>query len=92
MTAEMAVLRDKGALTLPASLRRRHNFRTGDAFSVIDLGDGAFVLSRRGARVDELGDRVAQMISEAGYTIDELMTALEEEREQYYAEHYEKQE
>lgn len=92
MAAEIAILRDKGALTLPASLRRKNNLRPGDSFSVVDLGEGVFVLSRRGARLDELSDRVAQMVAQAGYSVEDLMTALEEEREQYYAEHYEPKE
>ncbi len=52
---ESTVLRDKGVLTLPVSLRRKHNLRAGDTFSVIDLGEGAIVLARA-PRIDELGD------------------------------------
>ena len=43
-------------------------------------------------RIDELGDRVAQMVQEAGYTPEQLMATLDEERERYYAEHYAGQE
>ncbi len=89
MGLEIAVLRDKGVLTLPVELRRKYNFKPGETFSIIDLGEGAFVLSRRASRIGELGDRVAQMVQEAGYTIDDLLLTLDEERETYYAEHYE---
>jgi bifunctional DNA-binding transcriptional regulator/antitoxin component of YhaV-PrlF toxin-antitoxin module len=92
MVSESTVLRDKGVLTLPVSLRRKYNLRAGDTFSVIDLGEGAIVLARRASRIDELGDRVAQMVQEAGYTPEQLMATLDEERERYYAEHYAGQE
>lgn len=92
MGSESTVLRDKGVLTLPVSLRRKYNLRAGDTFSVIDLGEGAIVLARRASRIDELGDRVAQMVQEAGYTPEQLMATLDEERERYYAEHYAGQE
>ncbi len=81
MVSESTVLRDKGVLTLPVSLRRKYNLRAGDTFSVIDLGEGAIVLARRASRIDELGDRVAQMVQEAGYTPEQLMATLDEERE-----------
>ena len=92
MVSESTVLRDKGVLTLPVSLRRKYNLRAGDTFSVIDRGEGAIVLARRASRIDELGDRVAQMVQEAGYTPEQLMATLDEERERYYAEHYAGQE
>lgn len=46
--------------------------------------EGATAPSGRAARLDELSDRVAQMIAEAGFSLDELLDALEDEREQYY--------
>jgi bifunctional DNA-binding transcriptional regulator/antitoxin component of YhaV-PrlF toxin-antitoxin module len=88
MAAEFAVLRDKGVLTLPVDLRRKYNLKAGETFSIIDLGEGSFVISRRTSRVDELGDRVAQMVQESGYALEDLLLTLDEEREAYYAEHY----
>lgn len=89
MSAEFATLRDKGALTLPMALRKKYNLRSGERFSIIDLGEGSFVISRRSARVSEPGDRVAQLVESAGYTLEDLLQTLEEERESYYAERYE---
>jgi bifunctional DNA-binding transcriptional regulator/antitoxin component of YhaV-PrlF toxin-antitoxin module len=89
MSLEVAVLRDKGVLTLPAGLRRKYNLMSGEIFSILDLGEGTFVLTRRSSHLDELGDRVAQLVRDAGYTVEELLATLDEERESYYAEHYE---
>ena len=38
--------------------------------------------------VDRLGDRVAQLMEEEGVTLDEILEALDEERERYYQERY----
>ncbi len=34
-------LRDKGVITLPISLRRKYSLRSGDVFSLVELGEGA---------------------------------------------------
>lgn len=89
MKAEVAVLRDKGVLTLPVGLRRKYDLKAGETFSIIDLGDGAFVITRLASHMNGLADRVAEMIAEAGYSLDDLLLTLDEERESYYPEHYE---
>jgi bifunctional DNA-binding transcriptional regulator/antitoxin component of YhaV-PrlF toxin-antitoxin module len=81
-------IRGKGALTLPIELRRKYNLAEGDVFTLIDLGDGAFVLTPRLTQVDRLGDRVAQALNEAGVPLEEMLEALDEERERYYQERY----
>ena len=81
-------IRGKGALTLPIELRRKYNLAEGDVFTLIDLGDGSFVLSPRLTQVDRLGDRVAQACEEAGASLKDMLEALDEERERYYQERY----
>jgi hypothetical protein len=39
-------------------------------------------------QVDRLGDRVAKAMAEAGVSEDELLAALDEERERFYRERY----
>jgi len=81
-------IRGKGAVTLPIELRRKYGLDEGDIITLIDLGDGSFLLTPIITKVDHFGDRVAQTMAEEGISLDEIMTALDEERERYYKERY----
>lgn len=81
-------IRSKGTMTLPIELRRKYGLDEGDVISVIDLGGGALLLTPTITQVDRLGDRVAKAMEEAGVTEDEILAALDEERERYYQERY----
>jgi bifunctional DNA-binding transcriptional regulator/antitoxin component of YhaV-PrlF toxin-antitoxin module len=81
-------LREKGVLTLPVNLRRKYSLRAGDVFSLIDLGEGAFVLSPESSKMAALGDKVSDLLQEQGGSLDDMLLVLQEEREQYYREHY----
>jgi len=81
-------LRGKGSLTIPVELRRKYGLDEGDVITLIDLGDGAFLLTPLVTQVDRLGDRVARVMAEAGVSVDEIISTLDEERERYYQEHY----
>jgi bifunctional DNA-binding transcriptional regulator/antitoxin component of YhaV-PrlF toxin-antitoxin module len=81
-------IRGKGTVTLPIDLRRKYGLDEGDIITLIDLGDGSFLLTPIVTKVDRLGDRVAQAMGEEGVSLDEILTALDEERERYYQERY----
>jgi len=81
-------LREKGVLTLPVGLRRKYSLRAGDVFSLIELGEGAFVFSPHTPKLAMLGDKVGELLQEQGVSVDQMLLALEEEREQLYREHY----
>ncbi|MBL7199212.1 MAG: AbrB/MazE/SpoVT family DNA-binding domain-containing protein [Anaerolineae bacterium] len=81
-------LRRKGVITLPIGLRKRYGLNEGDVFALEDLGDGTFLLLPRVSQVARLGDRVAEVMEESGVSTEEVLKALEEEREEYYREHY----
>ena len=81
-------LRGKGSLTIPVELRRKYGLDEGAVITLIDLGDGAFLLTPLVTQVDRLGDRVARVMAEAGVSVDEIISTLDEERERYYQEHY----
>lgn len=81
-------IRGKGTVTLPIELRRKYGLDEGDVITLIDLGDGSFLLTPIVTQVDRLGDRVATIMAEAGITEEEVMSALDEERERYYQERY----
>jgi bifunctional DNA-binding transcriptional regulator/antitoxin component of YhaV-PrlF toxin-antitoxin module len=88
MSQETIQLREKGVLTLPVNLRRKYSLSAGDVFSLIDLGEGAFVLSPNSSKLAALGDKVSELLQEQGVSVNDMLLVLEEEREQYYREHY----
>ena len=81
-------IRGKGAVTIPVELRRKYGLDEGDIITLIDLGDGSFLLTPNVTKVDRLADRVAQAMAIEGISLDEILTALDEERERYYQERY----
>ena len=84
-------IRKKGTLTLPVDLRSKYGVEEGDIYTVIDMGDGSFLLTPRVSQINHLGDRVAEILNEENVSLDELLHSLAEEREQYYHEHYEEE-
>jgi len=81
-------VRKKGSITLPVELRSKYGFNEGDIFTLIDLGDGSFLLTPRVSEVNRIGSRVAEMMEKYNLSEDDLIAALDEEREAYYREHY----
>lgn len=91
MATNTIQVRKKGSLTLPMELRAKYGVDEGDVFTLIDMGDGSFMLTPRILQVKRLGDRVAEVLDEQGVSLDDLLTTLDSEREQYYKEHYAKE-
>jgi len=81
-------IRKKGSLTLPVEVRKKYSLEAGDVFTLIDLGDGSFLLTPRVSQVNRLGNRVAEILNEEGISLDDLLASLDEERESYYRENY----
>jgi bifunctional DNA-binding transcriptional regulator/antitoxin component of YhaV-PrlF toxin-antitoxin module len=81
-------IRKKGILTLPVELRDKYSLDEGDIFTLIDLGDGSFLLTPRLSQITRTGDRVSDILNEEGISLDDLLNALDEEREHYYRDHY----
>ena len=88
MSAVNIQLRRKGILTLPVSLRRKYGLDENDVFTLEDLGNGSFLLIPRVSNVARLGDRVAEAMAEEEVSLNEMLEALDDERESYYREHY----
>ena len=81
-------IRGKGTLTLPIELRRKYGLEEGDIITLIELGDGSFLLTPVITKVDRFGDRVARVMAEKEISLTEIMETLDEERERYYRERY----
>ena len=81
-------VRGKGSITLPVELRRAYQVDEGDVFTITALGDGSFLLTPQTSRVQQLGQRIVDEMVASGVTLDDLMAALDEERETYYRQRY----
>ena len=80
-------VRQRGTLTLPAEIREKYSIQVGDTFRLVDL-DGVFVLTPMVPMVPELAREIERLRQEAGFSSEELLLALREQREQYYTEQY----
>jgi len=81
-------IRSKGTLTLPIELRRKYGLEEGEFVTLIDLEDGSFLLTPGMTKVDRFGDRVAKALADEGVSVDDILNALDEERESFYRERY----
>jgi AbrB family looped-hinge helix DNA binding protein len=80
-------VRQRGTLTLPAELREKYGIQPGDTYRLVDL-DGILILTPMVPMVPELAREIERMRMDAGLSVEELLGALREQREQYYTEHY----
>jgi len=83
-TFQIQVVR-RGVITLPKELREQNQINEGDTLTLIDLGDGVFVLSPRRSRVDEIADKLAKEWQESGETLETMLETLREVRAEYDA-------
>ncbi len=83
-TFQVQVVR-RGVITLPKELREQNQINEGDTLTLIDLGDGIFVLSPRRSRVDEIADKLAKEWRESDETLESMLETLREVRAEYDA-------
>jgi len=88
MTTVTVKVRRMGAITLPVELRRQYDLKEGDVLTLFDLGDGSFLLTPQVSQVDILADQMARLMAEDGVTLEDMLDALDQERETYYRDHY----
>lgn len=79
---ETIQIRQRGSLTLPASLRKRYNIKLGDTFRILDL-EGILVFTPMVPMVPELAREIERARIEAGLSTEEMLSALREQRERY---------
>ena len=81
-TFQIQVVR-RGIITLPKELREHNNIEEGDTLTLIDLGDGVFVISPRRSRVDEIADKLAREWQDSGESLESMLSTLREVRVEY---------
>jgi bifunctional DNA-binding transcriptional regulator/antitoxin component of YhaV-PrlF toxin-antitoxin module len=73
----------RGLITLPRELREQNNIREGDTLTLMDLGDGVFVVSQRHSKVDAIANRLAKEWQDSGETLESMLKTLREVRDEY---------
>jgi len=81
-TFQIQVVR-RGIITLPKELREQNNIEEGDTLTLLDLGDGVFVISPRRSRVDEIADKLAREWQDSGESLESMLSTLREVRAEY---------
>ena len=81
-------MRGKGTITFPAKLRSKYKLQDGEVFTIIDLGEGTFLLKPMVSQVNKLSSQIAKRLKEENVSLDDLLQALDEERKTYYQENY----
>ncbi|MCC6628166.1 MAG: AbrB/MazE/SpoVT family DNA-binding domain-containing protein [Chloroflexi bacterium] len=77
----------RGVITLPSDVRRRHGIAAGDAYQLLDF-DGVLVLAPLRPLLPELAAEIEDILTEEGLTLDDLLTSLRAERRRLYAERW----
>jgi AbrB family looped-hinge helix DNA binding protein len=81
MTTITLQMAQRGVVTIPKSLRESYGIQPGDTLTLLDLG-GVFVLNPRTSEIDAIADRIAAQWEEDGETLESVLKALREERDQ----------
>ncbi len=72
----------RGVVTIPQTLRKQYNLKTGDIFTLIDLG-GVFVLSPQRSVIDELAGEITQQMTQKGETLQSMLKLLKNRRKRH---------
>ncbi len=75
----------RGVITLPKKLREDNAIVEGDTLTLIDLGDGVFVLSPGRSRVEKVADKLAKEWLSGGNSLESMLSTLREVRAEYGA-------
>ena len=59
-------MRAKGSLTIPSDLRQKYGLGEGDVFTLVDLGEGSFLLTPRVSLVPKLVAEMEAIRTETG--------------------------
>ena len=72
-------IRERGQVTLPASMRRKLGFKDGDLVAVLETPDGVLI-TRREQLAARAFDQIGAALRKQGLSLDELIESGREER------------
>ena len=74
---------NNGKFSLPAEFLDKYRLEEGETFSIVDLGNGSFLLSPRRSRVEELADQIRLELEARGESLESMLKTLREVRAEY---------
>ena len=80
-------VRPRGQVTLPRKLRNALAIEEGDLLTLVQVGDAIF-LTAKPPRTYELADKIADMMTEEGVSLADLLQDLPKIREDLFQERY----
>ena len=87
VTVTTVEVRERGVITLPAAIRRRHGVDAGDAYRLIDL-DGTLILTPLAPALPEIVAAMERHLAEADASLPDLLAGLAEERRRIFEEEW----
>jgi AbrB family looped-hinge helix DNA binding protein len=91
MDMKFIQMRKNGSITIPVEYRKKYDLKEGDSFTLIDKGDGSFTLSPGVPTIDQLSQKINQLMEREGVTLEDMLNAMQVERERYYKENYQQE-
>ncbi len=88
MATDTIQMRAKGSITIPIEYRKKYALEEGDVFTLVDLGDGSFVIVPRVSLLPKLVAELEAIREEAGVTVEDLLADVPKYRQQIYEERY----
>ncbi len=70
----------RGTITIPKQVCDRNNIKVGDTLNLIELGDSVIVMCPPRSRVNEIADKFAKELQNAGETMESILSTLREVR------------
>jgi AbrB family looped-hinge helix DNA binding protein len=80
-------IKSRGQITIPKKIRESGALEEGQVVSLIPLGDSILITPRR-LPLDEVRREIKKLLKASGVSAEELLTGIQEEREDLFEETY----
>jgi AbrB family looped-hinge helix DNA binding protein len=80
-------VQERGAVTIPANIRREMAMGAGDTLTVLRVGD-SLILTRKRLQLPEITAEFEAVMREEGVTLEDLLDDLDTQRAGYVREQY----
>jgi len=82
-----AEIKSRGQLTIPKKIRDMSHLEEGQTVSIIPVGDSVIITPKR-LELDEARREIKKILKASGFSPEDLLVGLKEEREKVYQETY----
>ncbi len=87
LTPTKVQVQERGAVTIPANIRREMAIAAGDIFTVLCVGD-SLIMTRKRLELPGITAEFETIMRESGVTVDDLLEDLDTQRAAYVREQY----